>query len=155
MSCSALDKDIHGKQYHPHSPEEITNPLQHFQKVFSELLWNVETYRHITMFCSAGLTHSGGKQIEKNRGEKKKTRKDLPFTFNCDMKIQAMETAYAGGNRRGHSPLGGETWAYPCRIENQTGVSGVSGSISSNKKVHRQCKKRRWIHRSCWDRNFW
>lgn len=116
---------------------------------------DLQAYYYVLLSWTDPFWATGGKQIEKNRGEKKKTRKDLPFTFNCDMKIQAMETAYAGGNRRGHSPLGGETWAYPCRIENQTGVSGVSGSISSNKKVHRQCKKRRWIHRSCWDRNFW
>lgn len=74
MSCSALDKDIHGKQYHPHSPEEITNPLQHFQKVFSELLCNVETYRHITMFCSAGLTHS--ELLEENRQKKIEEKKN-------------------------------------------------------------------------------
>lgn len=60
------------------------------------------------MFCSAGLIHfelPEEKSKEKNR-EKKKTRKDLPFTFNCDMNIQTIGIACAGGNRRGHSPLG-------------------------------------------------
>lgn len=65
------------------------------------------------------------------------------------METQAMEAACAGRNKRTFTFRKGKPELIQVGFKKQTEITGVSGSISSNKKVHQQCKKRRQIQRSC------
>lgn len=145
MNYIVLNKDIHGQV------GSLTLPIRDYKSnsVFSEaffqgslkfrnldlLLYFVQQEAELALFWA-----DYGKMEEE-----KKMVKEICLLSLSIMKNPDSENSLCQGKQKGTFTFRkGENWAHPYilkKTKKQIGITRVSGSISSNKKVHQQHKK--------------